>query len=222
MSRRLLDRVEVVDGSARLRGAGGPVSSLLASLEAGAEPAKVVATLSLEPEDLIAALVFDQLGQGDGPSLVLTVPSRPKLEDALSEPMLAGVFSHMPRINRLALSAGLLQIHDFWDASHKAAQEADDLGEKSVSPYWHGIAHRREPDPGNAKYWFRRVGEHPVFSLMAEQADLSLLGSLVEGGEFKPLAFVDVCTNGRGETATLARRVQQREMLLLLEASLPG
>ena len=61
---------------------------------------------------------------------------------------------------RLALAAGLLQIHDFWDASHEAAQEADDLGERDFSAYWHGIAHRREPDAGNASYWFRRVGRH--------------------------------------------------------------
>jgi hypothetical protein len=130
---------------------------------------------------------------------------------------------------RLALAAGLLQVHDFWNASHEAAQKADDLGERDFSAYWHGIVHRREPDPGNAAYWFHRVGRHPVFTpladaarpLLAEHSDLSLAGRLLSGGAWNPSAMIDLCTEARPGTPreTLARRLQRLEMWLLLEAT---
>ena len=106
-----------------------------------------------------------------GPKLVQGRPRRPKLVAAVSEPVLARLFPKASRSARLALSAGLLQILDAWDASHDAAQEAEDLGERRFSAYWHGVAHRREPDAGNASYWFRRVGRHPLFPTLAESAE---------------------------------------------------
>ena len=99
---------------------------------------------------------------------------------SLSESAWVAVFPSMPHRTRLNLAAGLLQIHDFWDASHDAAQRADDLGERDFSAYWHGITHRREPDAGNAAYWFRRVGKHAVFKPLAE-AGKALLDQDGEG-----------------------------------------
>jgi hypothetical protein len=123
----------------------------------------------------------------------------------------------------------LLQIYDFWDASHHAAQQADDLGERSVSPYWHGIAHRREPDPGNASYWFRRVGRHPVFAELAEAAlplieanEPTLSGTLLPRGAWDAFAFIDYCTGARAKSLPLALALQRLEMILLLGASLPS
>ena len=126
------------------------------------------------------------------------------------------------------MAAGLLQVFDFWDASHEAAQQADDLGERDASAYWHGIAHRREPDPGNAAYWFRRVGRHPVSaaagpgrpaparSAQRPRPALPLaLRRLESAGHDRP---VSQATPG-SPREDLARRLQRLEMWLLLEAT---
>jgi len=59
----------------------------------------------------------------------------------------------------LALQAGLLLWNDDLDGCHAIAQDLDD----AHGAYLHGVMHRREPDYGNSKYWFRRVGAHPLF-----------------------------------------------------------
>jgi hypothetical protein len=129
----------------------------------------------------------------------------------------------------LALAAGLLQIHDFWDQSHRAAQEADDLGESAFSAYWHGIAHRREPDAGNAAYWFGRVGRHPLFEALAREAtrileahdDEKLGANIVAHGSWNAMAMIDLCTGAApgSPRENLARRLQRLEMQLLLWAT---
>jgi hypothetical protein len=223
----LRDRLASGDGGARLRATNFTVAEIVGRLETGATPAN----LEARPVDLIAALAWSALGADGslGPALAQTSPARPKLLPALSETALAPLFPGSALEARLAVAAGLLQIHDFWNASHEAAQRADDLGERDFSAYWHGIAHRREPDSGNAGYWFRRVGRHPVFSLLADAArplleehgDASLTGSLLGGGGWNAFAMIDLSTKARGGSAieTLARRVQRLEMWLLLEAT---
>jgi hypothetical protein len=200
-------------------------------LEAGEEPAAVARALSLEPVEVVALLAHDayEQGEGVGPELVQTAPRRPALARALSEPALAGLFPQATRPQRLALAAGLLQMHDFWDLSHQAAQQAGDLGEARSSAYWHGIAHRREPDPDNAAYWFRRVGRHPVFTDLAvfargfEEAGVSdRVRRLAPRGEWDPLAFIDFCTTARGPDRAHARMIQGAEMMMLLGTTLPG
>ncbi len=51
------------------------------------------------------------------------------------------------------------------DRSHEISQRID----TREGAFWHGIMHRREGDFWNAKYWFRKVGNHPVFVQLAEQ-----------------------------------------------------
>jgi hypothetical protein len=221
----------IVDGTRyRLRSDGRAVSDLLAQLESGELPEAVIAPGAVTPSDVVAGLAHDALGADHsiGLPLVQASPPRPRLERVLSESAWAGVFPRAERRSRLALAAGLLQIFDFWDASHQAAQEADDLGERDFSAYWHGIAHRREPDPGNAAYWFRRVGRHPLFSSMAaaarplldEHGDAALASRLLSGG-WNAMAMIDLCSqaNTGSPREALARRLQRLEMWLLLEAT---
>ena len=139
-------------------------------------------------------------GPDDGPPLVQSAPRRPLLAGAVSEPALAALLPRAPRPSRLALAAGLGQVLDFWEASHHAAQEADDLGEREFSAYWHGIAHRREPDPGNAAYWFRKAGHHPTFTDLSHAA-IRILERIPDAefrtGKWDPFAFIAFCDRAR-------------------------
>jgi len=78
------------------------------------------------------------------------------------------------RESKAALS-GLLLLAGHWDLCHTTAQ---DIGSREGS-YWHAIVHRVEPDSSNAAYWFRRVGPHPIFSVLHDQAATLLSASNV-------------------------------------------
>lgn len=128
----------------------------------------------------------------------------------------------------IALKAGILQMNSRLDASHAEAQSIEGHPD---GDYWHAIMHRREPDYGNSKYWFRHVGRHPVFAQLAQRAAEILRESSddvrsrwtsrlkVDAG-WDPFAFVDMCERAagdeEGELGMAARRIQWMEMLLLL------
>ncbi len=107
----------------------------------------------------------------------------------------------------LACFSGLWLLADDLDASHRISQ---DLGTPEGS-FWHGIMHRREGDFGNAKYWFRRAGEHPVFDLLGDVVDVA--------GEWDPYTFVDLCQRAARDESLAAqcRRWQQIEWEVLFD-----
>ncbi len=51
-----------------------------------------------------------------------------------------------------------------WDEAHRLAQEQDDQDGAWV----HAYLHRKEGDPSNAAYWYRRAGR-PVSSLSLDE-----------------------------------------------------
>lgn len=129
-----------------------------------------------------------------------------------------------------ALRAGLFQIQDELDQSHRCSQSIEGLGKHRNGDYWHAIMHRREPDYGNSKYWFRHVGVHPVFADLAAIARPLAPSSnfdrwssrLWTARGWDPFAFVDLCEAAEQSRADhrlteFAERVQWAEMLLLLE-----
>ena len=60
-------------------------------------------------------------------------------------------------------TCGLWLVCGDLDASHEISQSI----ETPDGSFWHGIMHRREGDFWNSKYWFRRVGPHPVLKQLA-------------------------------------------------------
>lgn len=131
-----------------------------------------------------------------------------------------------------AIKSGLLLWNDALDDSHDISQE---LGNNTGS-YWHGIMHRREPDYSNAKYWFGRVGTHPIFPELRERAialfkdtsnpsdALAQIGQAIETQEhWDAYQFIDWCQAAENDLSSdvtqFLQQVQAEEIKLLLAYS---
>jgi hypothetical protein len=121
-----------------------------------------------------------------------------------------------------ACRAGLWLFFDFLDEAHTISQELHTV----EGSYWHALVHRREPDYENSKYWFRRVGQHPIFGRLREEAAKLALGSpasaaaILQRPRWGPFAFVDLCeasSDLQSPGHEWCRRVQQIEWELLFE-----
>lgn len=136
----------------------------------------------------------------------------------------------MPHDADCLLSA-LWLLYDFMPESHAVSQK---VATPSGS-YWHAILHRREVDTGrhegglppreNAKYWFSRVGEHPIFAeLMQDAQEIAgpspseSLRELVGYDAWEPDTMVKLCTSPQDkETTRVLLEIQRREWELLFD-----
>lgn len=159
-------------------------------------------TILQELQKLFATAEPPELGPGPRAGLLAEAVLAARLDELFDRGEIA--IARQPLIRAL-----VLLWHDHLDAAHVIAQSIDNAD----GAFLHGIVHRREPDYGNAKYWFQRVGAHGAFGEIAAR---------VAQGRFDPLAFVDACAvaarSGRGEMAAeVLREVQRIESAVLLE-----
>ena len=179
--------------------------------------------------------VIEKLEAGNPlPTLVPQKAWSTKLTDALASTSVDELFHGESLKNNTfgdAIKSGLLLWNDALDESHNISQGL----ENQTGSYWHGIMHRREPDYSNAKYWFGRVGTHPIFPQVREQAlailketpnpsdALARIAQTIETEEnWDAYQFIDWCQAAEGASDDVTRflqQVQAEEIKLLLAYS---
>ena len=182
------------------------------------------------------AEVIGQLEAGNPlPALVPQKAWSRELTDTLEAASLNDLFDGASLKNTTfaeAIKSGLLLWNDALDESHTISQGLAD----QTGSYWHGIMHRREPDYPNSKYWFGRVGTHPIFPALCERAlelfnetanpsdALTEIGQAIAAQEnWDSYQFVDWCQAAAGDSDSdvtgFLQQVQAEEIKLLLAYS---
>jgi hypothetical protein len=130
-------------------------------------------------------------------------PGREKLRGVSASRLFVG--AHAPE----AAMSGLYVYLSCFDEAHTTAQDIP----TAEGSYWHAIVHRQEPDGGNASYWFRQVGAHPIYPALARAAD--------GASHWDPFAFIEQCETARrnpgSELERRARALQRLEWQLLFD-----
>jgi len=129
---------------------------------------------------------------GDEPAMPLGAgaPDRP-MRPVLEALTVDAAFGDRPVVDPGMAScclAGVWLLHGFLDEAHTLCQDVP----TATGSYWHGIVHRREGDYGNAGYWFRRAGDHPVGAAVASAAaERPETVELALGGRWDPIGLVE-------------------------------
>ena len=117
--------------------------------------------------------------------------------------------------------AGTWLYFSCFEQAHTMAQDLETV-EGSL---WHAILHRQEPDSGNAAYWFRRAGAHPIFKDLFDVAQ-EIVARYPEaefrpGANWDPFAFVLFCERARQQPGSPSERaaleIQRAEWQLLFD-----
>ncbi|NRA38448.1 MAG: hypothetical protein HRU15_09930 [Planctomycetes bacterium] len=103
-----------------------------------------------------------------------------------------------------------------------------DLTQNQPSPsgsYWHAIMHRREPDYSNSAYWFRKTGEHEIFTALNNACNKEFpRAAISQSDKWDVEAFNNLCEknlNG-GPDQGLCKNIQLLEWCLLFNYCYQG
>lgn len=151
---------------------------------------------------------------------------RPRREyrDQLRSLDVAAIFPSANAVDEASANcclAALWLANHFLDESHRISQAID----TPSGSFWHGIMHRREGDFWNAKYWFRKVGDHPAFAELRSACEAQLGGMAVtdicwSSAHWDPYAYVDLCqqaVRSGGSLADLCGKIARIEWLVLFD-----
>lgn len=157
-------------------------------------------SFSTELRSAIEAAPLPPLGEGDRQKPMVTL-------------LAGGIGDHLidvPASRQMECMSGLWLVAGDIQRSHSISQ---DIGSAEGS-FLHGIMHRREGDFGNSKYWFRRVGSHPVFDQINTETD---------GHYHDPFDFVDQCqraargsADGEAERCIASQWIEWQSLMLYL------
>ena len=158
----------------------------------------------------------------DGP---LRCPGLDRLRVATADEMFGETPIASPAFAECVRS-GLFLYFSALDECHKISQEIP----STSGSYWHGIMHRQEPDYGNSKYWFRRVGQHEIFpelrtrvleELQADARAATVARAIESNSNWDPFWFVDTCEQAcrepNGELHRPALEIQRLEWQILFD-----
>jgi hypothetical protein len=120
-----------------------------------------------------------------------------------------------------AALGGLWLYFSCCDESHEIVQNLH----SAEGSFWHAILHRQEPDSGNSAYWFRRVGNHPVFRDLCKAVEEILKrypeAEFRTGGKWDPFSFILFCERARQQPGSpheqAALEIQRAEWQLLFD-----
>lgn len=170
-----------------------------------------------QPLSVLGDRCIERIEQAPMPGL-RDGPICPELVDFLGQAASTGdqagnTWPEIPGHVARHLVSGLWLVAGDIDRSHTISQDL----RSAEGSFLHGIMHRREGDFGNAKYWFRRVGSHPVIDFLANQVDLRY------GDRY---AFIDLCEKvpigDDGAAATACLEIQWLEWQALMAHCVAG
>ena len=178
----------------------------------------------------VKGVVRELTGRPSLPPLSPKGPWKPALVDTVGDVSAEDVYGAQLADASFgaAVRAGLHLWNDALDESHTISQGI----EHETGSYWHAIMHRREGDYGNSKHWFRKTGDHPVFTPLAELAQGAVqrvsTGGVpsgmkkFDGRTWDPGLFVALCeeaVGSGGALVTILETLQLYEIQLLLAYS---
>jgi len=159
------------------------------------------------------------------PGLVFYQPYRSELQEKINSIDVSDLF-HPEKVGDRncanAFKSGLLIWNDCEHEAHTIAQGIP----TAEGSYFHAIIHRREPDIWNSNYWFRKAGDHPVFSLVYDfvyqNVPDDIKSRLLTENRWDPVTFnvlVEEAQKKGPSTDSDLTAIQHAELLFLLAHS---